>query len=791
MTTRPKSKTPKITNIPTLVVVIFQEEVKLPYKKGAESLLDENGIGPWQDLKKDFPKIALHPMYTAISEEKLRTLIDRAMEMDSTYRPGNFFGTFYIPCPAGIDPDKLAASLSRWKTVKSAYVDRPAPDPIVNAADDPRSPDQGYLDPAPDGIDAEYAWGFVGGGGEGIAFIDMERGWTLDHEDLVAHGAALLHGTVRDESRSHGTSVLGEVCAVDNTIGCVGIAPNIASVNVVSFHDSTRPAAMTVAIDNLDFGDVLLLEAQTWGVDANGDDMLGPIELLDADYNTIRLATALGIVVIEAGGNGNHPAYTAGFDLDTYTDAGGLQVLNPASGNFRDSGAIIVAAASSAAPHTRRASSTFGARIDCYAWGQNINTLSSSDAGATTTYTTGFNGTSGASPIITGAAIIVQGIAEDSLGYRFSPRQLRDILRDPATGTAPDPAEPTAIGVMPDLRQITDNVLGVSPDVYIRDNVGDLGDPHSGSISGSPDIILRPDAIPDPQAAFGAGSGTESTSTLGYTAEAGQDNYIYARVQNRGGNPGLVDVQADVYWSPVATLVTPDLWTLVGSTVIPNVPTPNQLTVSPAIVWPAAEVPGNGHYCFVGLIGCDGDPMPGPADFLDWDNFTRFIRDNNNATWRNFNVEDNLPDPAPDPTTPKGWKALEFMAPGAPDKARKMHLEILPNLPAGARLVLEAPAHWLERLGEMRPYTKVKGKPPVGHIRVNPFKRHRLAEMEFPAKSRTKLRLLVYIPEEGRKRPCEVAVRQIWRDQEVGRVTWHLAPSCRQPVKPKPRKKRR
>ena len=81
MATRPKSKTPKITNIPTLVVVIFQEGVKLPYRKGTEPLLDEKGIGPWQDLKKDFPKIALYPMYTAISGKKLRTLIDRAMEM--------------------------------------------------------------------------------------------------------------------------------------------------------------------------------------------------------------------------------------------------------------------------------------------------------------------------------------------------------------------------------------------------------------------------------------------------------------------------------------------------------------------------------------------------------------------------------------------------------------------------------------------------------------------------------------------------------------------------------------
>jgi hypothetical protein len=51
--------------------------------------------------------------------------------------------------------------------------------------------------------------------------------------------------------------------------------------------------------------------------------------------------------------------------------------------DFRDSGAIIVAAATSAAPHTRLVYSTFGQRIDCYAWGQNIRTCSSDAAGAT------------------------------------------------------------------------------------------------------------------------------------------------------------------------------------------------------------------------------------------------------------------------------------------------------------------------------------------------------------------------------------------------------------------------
>ena len=150
----------------------------------------------------------------------------------------------------------------------------------------------------------------------------------------------------------------------------------------------------------------------------------GPIEAYDAEYEAIRLATALGIIVIEAGGNGTNNGSTPPLNMDTYTTLGGQAILNrdPANPDFRDSGAIIVTAATSAAPHTRLAYAPHGRRIDCYAWGQNINTLASDSGGSTNSYTSLFSGTSGASPIVTGAALAVQGRAEALLGFRFGPR---------------------------------------------------------------------------------------------------------------------------------------------------------------------------------------------------------------------------------------------------------------------------------------------------------------------------------------------------------------------------------
>jgi serine protease len=477
--------------------------------------------------------------------------------------------------------------------------------------------------------------------------------------------------------------------------------------------------------------------------------------------------------VVEAGGNGTNNGSPPAMDMDAYLNPAGLAILNrdPANPDFRDSGAIIVSAATSLAPHARLAYGPHGRRIDCYAWAQNINTCSSDATGATNLYTTSFGGTSGASPIVSGAALVVQGLSEAALGFRFSPRQMRGILSDFATGTAPDPAESTAIGVMPNLRAIIDgNVLGLAPNVYLRDFVGDSGEPHNGAISASPDVILRTAAVPNPQAAFGAGSGTENSATLSAAVEAGHDNFIYVRILNQGG-AAAQNVEAQVYWSEVATLVTPDLWHLIGLVTIPNVPIGEVLTVSDAITWPAAAIPGPGHYCLVALVGNARDPAPAPADFFDWDNFRAFIRANNNVTWRNFNVVDSEPDPAADP---EGFVALPFIFPGAPDKARRFSLELVAKLPADSRVMLEVPLGWTHLLGEREMQGDANQTRKSVVFPLPPFGRFRLADSIIPARARIPLRLLVHIPKKCRKTAFQAVVRQIFEREEVGRVTWRL-----------------
>ncbi|HMJ60771.1 MAG TPA: S8 family peptidase, partial [Bryobacteraceae bacterium] len=641
---------------------------------GLEKYLDEKSGHSGRTLR-------LLPLIESVDPKRLGELIDKAWRSDPQVELPHFSAWYQIICPPGIHPDELAKALRELDTVETAYVMRPGPPP-VNPGDDPRNTNQGYLDAAPNGIDARYAWGFAGGDGAGIGFVDMEQGWNLNHEDLAAAGITLLSG-INNTYFYHGTSVLGEVLMVDNTVGGVGVAPS-ASGRVVSQQRTAAsyntPDAILSAVTSMSFGDVLLLEAQEY--DPVGLLYYWPVEIADATFDAIRLATALGVVVIEAGCNGS-------YDLDAYTNLSGKKIFDRTSADFHDSGAIMVGAGSSASPHTRLSFSNHGNRIDCYGWGENIDTTTTNAAGTdNTAYTTGFNGTSGASPIVTGAALIVQGLARASLGYRFSPLELRRILTTNGTPSATPATD--GIGVMPNLRAIiTGHELNLAPDLFLRDYVGDLGDPTSGIVSQSPDIIVRQAAVADPQAIYGASSGTENDPSLSQDVDTGHPNFVYVRLLNRGGSPAT-GVSVDVYWSPPATLVTPNLWTLIGTATLPSVPTGNVLTVSSGITWPSAALPGPGHYCFVAVVGSVQDPKPGLAAFSTFNQYVAFIENNNNVAWRNFDVVIGPPSSG----APPGFYRLPFLIPGAFDTSHVFELETLGRLPERSRAFLEVP-EWL------------------------------------------------------------------------------------------------
>ncbi len=425
------------------VVVKFRPDVRLSYTRDAHNEFANSAPREWAELTAAHPGIALVPYFSTLGEQTLRSL-GQAPTSQRPAGPPGFTQYFAIECPASVDPAAVARTVAAWPMVETAYVEAGPTPPPVNPSDDPRNADQHYEDAAPAGIDARWAWGQADG--SGVGFVDMERGWTLNHEDLAGAGISLISG-INNDYTGHGTAVLGEVVMVDNTIGGVGIAP-FASARVVSqWRDANTyntAEAILSAAAAMKSGDVLLLEAQT-----TSSTMAGylPVEVEQATFDAIQYATSNGIIVVEAGGNGSN-------DLDTYKDSNGKLILNRNSNDFRDSGAIMVGAASSSAPHARSSFSNYGSRIDCYGWGDSIETTGDGWTGnASNTYTSSFGGTSGASPIVAGAAVIVQSWLIQH-GQRYSPSNMRSVLSNPNLNTPSANPSSDRIGVMPNLQQI-------------------------------------------------------------------------------------------------------------------------------------------------------------------------------------------------------------------------------------------------------------------------------------------------------------------------------------------------
>jgi serine protease len=670
---------------------------------------------------------------------------------------------------------ELAKRFARLVGVETAYAELVVTDPQVNAADDPFSAQQGYLDAAPAGIDARWAWTQTGGEGQGVGIVDLEQGWRLGHEDLAGKAPTLIFNSNRDGVGgyigNHGTAVMGEIGSDDNTRGVVGIAPSIASLRATSHFDGATALhvadAAVAALPSMSAGDVLLLEVQRGAA-------LLPTESDVADFDAIRLATARGIIVVAAAGNG-------GNDLDAWTDASGRFRLRRGHPDFRDSGAIMVGAALSpvvgGTAHDRAGFSNFGNRVDCYGWGENVATCGYGDltptAGLDASYTGIFGGTSSASPIVVGAAVLTQSLYRTATGTRLSPGQMRAILSNLANGTPQSATVAGNIGSMPNLRQIGDNVLGLVPDVYLRDAVGDSGTiPNAGALSISPDVIVRTSPVANPTASFGEGSGTENDPTLGEQVEAGQDNTIYVRMRNRGASAAN-GVRATVYWSPVASLVTPNLWTLIGTTPPVNAPTGNTLVVTEGVTWQSVAIPATGHYCFIAVLDHPqdpGPPIPGP---MDWDGFLDLIRNHNNVTWRNFNVVNVLPDPSADPVV------LPFLLTGAPGEARQFDIEVSAHLPEDARLFLELPPeaagvlpkHWRELI--------TVGDEGRMAVEIPRLRSSAFCGLQLVASAAHECRFVLN-PVKGLALGMHtVGVRQFDGDQQVGGITWALRPERR------------
>lgn len=392
--------------------------------------------------------------------------------------------------------DALALALRGLPFVEGAYV-KPADALPVRAMPAPRAgrdgdatPDftarQGYLGPAPAGVDAAAAWAVPGGRGAGVHVIDVEGGWDFDHEDLRVNKGGVVVGTpFRDRGwRDHGTAVLGVVTGDANAFGVTGIAPD-ARASAASHRGRGTAPTIFEAAERLAPGDVILVEAHRPGPRfgfAPRPDQRGyiAVEWWPDDLAVIEHVTARGIIVVEAAGNGAE-------DLDDpLYDAPGEGFprawVNPFK-RVRDPGAILVGAGAPppgthgrdvhGPDRSRLDFSNHGSAVDAQGWGREVTTTGYGDlqgGDEHRAYTDTFSGTSSASPVVVGALACVQGVLRAAARPPLTPAQARALLRaagSPQADGRDTPAERTPIGPRPDLRKMLAAVaaplLPVSP----------------------------------------------------------------------------------------------------------------------------------------------------------------------------------------------------------------------------------------------------------------------------------------------------------------------------------------
>lgn len=487
---------------PDLVVLKFQEGTHirlrgthLSFEEAALSL-DEEQRAKRRNLDRNTVKRQLADLNRMLTQDA-RLHVERLFtrpenDLDKEKQEGERaiheeladLNLFYYVRIKDATPDgtaQLIDHLNALNIVEIAYAE-----PVIELAADiaPATPNyaanQGYLDAAPTGIDARYAWTFPGGRGEQVRIGDVERNWRLDHEDLpgnIWRGGTLANAFPDDIE--HGTAVLGELVGLDDGHGVTGIVPAIG-VGVSSSFGRSFADAINDAAANAGRGNIILVEGQIQGpattppcpTNPCTNDQWGlvPVEFDNSAFRAIQTAMANGVIVVEAAGNGS-------MNLDS-------AIYNRAfDRTFQDSRAILVGAGTSTtqAPHTW---SNAGSRVDVQGWGDSVMTLGYGNIRVNGTdarqwYTRSFGGTSSASPIVAGAAASINGIRVARGLPRLNSIEMRQLLR--STGT-PQASSTRQIGPLPNLRRAVDQALKVSlrsfnhPTYYFRhrDYLGQL-----------------------------------------------------------------------------------------------------------------------------------------------------------------------------------------------------------------------------------------------------------------------------------------------------------------------------
>jgi hypothetical protein len=272
---------------------------------------------------------------------------------------------------------------------------------------------------------------------------DGTGGTPLEQPKVIAEpGQTIILLPQADTEPDHGTACLGEIVAADNGFGVTGIAHEAQGwfFPIVSLEEGPRlQTAIVSALETFDAGDVMSFSIGPGGGPFCGAGTHPTLVSNPAIWTLIRLGTDLGITSCIAAGNSS-------------------AAVEPEGGEIR-SGALIVGASwpgqqlfpiNPGGSYCRLAFSCWHAGddelsvVDLMAWGTGIATTGYGatfngqtapdtpplEADRLRDYTGGFNGTSGATPMIAGLVACLQGWAKQIYGdMPLSPEQVGTVLK--------------------------------------------------------------------------------------------------------------------------------------------------------------------------------------------------------------------------------------------------------------------------------------------------------------------------------------------------------------------------
>lgn len=290
-------------------------------------------------------------------------------------------------------------------------------------------PSQVYLFDQEPGIHVQEFWNAYAVYGSGVKVCDVEYLFNANHEDLPS--VIIIGPQPQDPGfgPNHGTAVLGEIASLNDGIGTTGIAYESQLYFAGAYIDDMYylEEALIGTLSQLDEGDVVLIEQQTWAFQGTPDEGYAPVEWYEPFYDAIQLISGNGLIVVEAAGNGNKNLDDPLFGVD---NSGHYPFLEE---NWSE--AIMVGAGAVGIDDLSRSRlwfSNYGSRIDLQGNGEGVVTTGYGSAfaseGPNKSYSNNFGGTSGASPIVVGAVTLLQSLYNTYTGNTLTKDDIKDLL---------------------------------------------------------------------------------------------------------------------------------------------------------------------------------------------------------------------------------------------------------------------------------------------------------------------------------------------------------------------------